>query len=89
MRAETSARLELERRLRHALDAHQLAQACRQATCWHPAAPDGPLTVAVNLSVRQLTQPDPVLAVGRSIAAQIPPAWSLGGVVGYPAGLGI
>ncbi|HET8630943.1 MAG TPA: EAL domain-containing protein, partial [Thermomicrobiales bacterium] len=46
-----------------------LEAACRQARAWQGAYPDAPLTMSVNLSARQLTQPDLVERVARALAA--------------------
>jgi diguanylate cyclase len=42
-----------------------LEEACRQGRAWRAEDPDAPLTVSVNLSVLQLTQPNLVEAVTR------------------------
>jgi diguanylate cyclase (GGDEF)-like protein/PAS domain S-box-containing protein len=45
-----------------------LREACRQAVTWHAASPDAPpLGVAVNLSVRQITQRDLPGVVARTL----------------------
>ncbi len=43
-----------------------LGEACRQTAIWHAANPDSaPITISVNLSARQVAQPDLTSVVGR------------------------
>jgi diguanylate cyclase (GGDEF)-like protein/PAS domain S-box-containing protein len=58
-----------------ALGAWVLEQACRQGAAWQALLPDGPpLVVSVNLSARQVTQPDLVPLVTRVLAdTKLPP----------------
>ena len=49
------------------LGAWVLAEACRQAGVWHRARPDFQLTIRVNLSARQIAQPDLVAMVVRAL----------------------
>ncbi len=46
-----------------------LDEACRQAGAWHRERPDFPLTIRVNLSARQIAQPDLVDQVVAAMAA--------------------
>ena len=49
------------------LGAWVLAEACRQTGVWHRARPDFRLTIRVNLSARQIAQPDLVAMVVRAL----------------------
>jgi diguanylate cyclase (GGDEF)-like protein len=49
------------------LGAWVLAEACRQTGVWHRSRPDFRLTIRVNLSARQIAQPDLVAMVVRAL----------------------
>jgi diguanylate cyclase (GGDEF)-like protein/PAS domain S-box-containing protein len=52
------------------IGAHVLAEACRQAVAWQAEDPaDPPLSISVNLSVRELAEPGLVERVGETLAA--------------------
>ena len=54
-----------------------LGEACRQGAAWLAEQPDRPLTVAVNLSARQLMEPDLAEQVAAALEASGFPAASL------------
>jgi diguanylate cyclase (GGDEF)-like protein/PAS domain S-box-containing protein len=57
------------------LGARVLRTACRQAAVWNAGRPDAPLTVTVNISARQLQDPDlPAVVAGALTTAGLEPA---------------
>ena len=63
-----------------------LAEACRQPRAWQLARPSAPLlTVSVNLSSRQFTQPDLAATVARVLAESGLPASALELEITLPA----